>query len=192
VIRNSLGLVLLSAGLSSLAAQTLVVNRVPADRSPIPQPVERGAKGSYADAFRIGAAREVWMIDAIRVWALPNSHVQKVTLFGALDNPPVPGVPVCDCHALVPISSDGLLTPENGLWRFDFRNVRWSVPGNLDVLFTVRSTPAEPDWDLAAFPSAKSRLHLLNEKGVPIGLEPLRRQPVSIPIQVWAHRTSSK
>ncbi|HUB31418.1 MAG TPA: hypothetical protein VMA31_00270 [Bryobacteraceae bacterium] len=192
MICSSHRLVLLAASLSFLPAQTLVVNRVPADRSPIPQPVSRGSKGSYADAFRIGASGEVWMIDAIRVWAFPNPQVHKVTLFGALDNPPVPGVPVCDCHALVPISSEAVLTPENGLWRFEFRNVRWSVPGDLDVLFTLRSTPAEPGWNLSAFPAPKSRLHLLNEKGVPIGLEPLRLQPVSIPIQVWAHRTSSK
>ena len=192
MIRKSLHLLLASACLFSLPAQTLVVDRAPADRSPIPQPVDRGSKGSYADAFRIGATGEVWMIDAIRLWTLPHSQVQKVSLFGALDNPPVPGVPTCDCHALVAIAPEGLLTPENGLWRFDFRDVRWSVPGNLDVLFTLRSTPPQEDWSFAAFPATRYRLHLLNEKGVPVGLEPLRRQPVAIPIQVWAHRTSPK
>lgn len=179
--------------LSSLAAQTLVVDRPPRGNPPIPQPVARDSKGFYADSFRIGAPGEVWMIDAIRLWAMPNPQVKSVTLFGALDNPPVPGQPVCDCHALVAISSVGLLTPENGIWRFDFRDVRWSVPGSLDVLFNLRSTPPAADWSLAAFHAASAhRLHLLNEKGVPIGLEPVRRQPRSIPIQVWAHRTSAK
>ena len=45
-------------------------------------------------------------------------------------------------------------------------------------------------WSLAAAPgSADYRLHLLNEKGVPIGLEPAPRHPRTIDIQVWARRT---
>jgi len=182
--------------------------------------MERGAKGAYADAFQIGAKGEVWMIDAVRVWAIPaaspacprelGDQVEKLTLFGALDNPPVPGVPVCDCHALVALATVPLspgnsvsgnakvrLTPEKGAWRLDFQDVRWSVPGGSDVLFSVRATarrrdacPAVAGWSLASTPAAATyRLHLLNEKGVPIGPEPAPKHPRTVNIQVWARRT---
>ena len=203
-----------------LAAQSLVVDRPLGDRPPVPQIVERGAKGAFADAFQIGAKGEVWMIDAVRVWAMPaaspacsrelGDQLAKITLFGALDNPPVPGQPVCDCHALVALadvpltpggSSSGnakvQLTPEKGAWRLDFHDVRWSVPGGMDVLFSVRATarrqdacPAVAGWSLAAAPGAATyRLHLLNEKGVPIGLEPAPKHPRTVDIQVWARKT---
>jgi len=203
-----------------LAAQTLVVNRPLGDRPAVPQVMERGAKGAYADAFQIGAKGEVWMIEAVRVWGMPaaspacsrelGDQIEKITLFGALDNPPVPGQPVCDCHALVPLSTvpfarggsvsgnpNVQLTPEKGAWRFDFHDVRWSVPGGMDVLFSARATarrqdacPAVAGWGLASEPAAASyRLHLLNEKGVPIGLEPAPKRPHKVDIQVWARRT---
>lgn len=200
------------------AAQTLVVDRRPAGSPAIAQVIERGAKGAYADAFRIGAAGEVWMIDEVRVWAMPaaacsrelGDHLEKITLYGALDNPPVPGQPVCDCHALVALATVPLargtsapgnanvqLTPDKGLLRMDFHNVRWSVPGGMDVLFSVRATARGEDscgaaagWSLAAEAAPKAyRLHLLNEKGVPIGLEPVRKRARTVDIQVWARKT---
>jgi len=201
-----------------LAAQTLVVDRPLGEGPPIAQVVERGAAGAYADAFQIGAAHEVWMIDAIRVWALPapacprelGDQMRKITLYGALDNPPIPGQPVCDCHALVALAAVPLLphssasgnpnvqlTRDQGAWRLDFHDVRWSVPGGMDVLFSIRISPLARDlcqaaagWSLAAAPAAADyRLHLLNEKGVPIGLEPAQKRPRSVAIQVWARRT---
>jgi hypothetical protein len=203
-----------------LAAQTLVVDRPLADGPGLAQAVERGAKGAYADAFRIGAAGQVWMIQTVRVWAIPSSapscprelgdQVEKITLYGALDNPPVPGVPVCDCHALVALATAALqpgsgastnpgviVTPEKGMYRLDFRDVRWSVPGDSETLFTVRVTSRRPQscnaaagWALAAARAKPEyRLHLLNDKGVPVGLEPARREPRMVHVQVWAERT---
>jgi hypothetical protein len=201
-----------------LAAQMLVVDRVPRG-SPEVQPVER-ARGFYGDAFRIGAAGETWMIDAIRLWAIPSDaaacpkelgdQIGKLTLLGALDNPPVPGQPVCDCHALIAIatvplaaaSSQSLnpavrLSFEKGVWRIDFQEVRWSVPGDADVLFSLRASARKEDacraaaeWRLAAGPAAEGyRLHLLDKAGVPEGLADAQKPPRAIHIQVWAHRT---
>jgi hypothetical protein len=199
--------------------QQLVVDRGPGGTPPDAQPVERSA-GYFGDAFRIGAAGETWMIDSIRLWALPpdtvacpkelGDAIAKLTLMGALDNPPVPGQPVCDCHALVPIAaatlaggssrslnSSAALTLEKGVWRIDFRDMRWSVPGDTDVLFSLRATSrkegacrAAAEWKLAAGPaSAEYRLHLLDKAGVPEGLAGPQTNPRAIHIQVWAHRT---
>jgi hypothetical protein len=73
-------------------------------------------KGFLGDSFKLGNADENWMIDSVRVWALPDAspacsigkpgdHIEKLTLYGALQNPPVPGQAECDCHALVPVVS---------------------------------------------------------------------------------------
>jgi len=202
-----------------ISSQVLVVDRG-LRGVPVGQTVERG-KGFYGDAFRIGAAGEVWTIDSVRLWALPGDaaacprelgdRIAKLTLLGALDNPPVPGQPVCDCHALVAIAAASLgaggsrslnpdvrLSPDKGAWRLDFQEVRWSVPGDMDVLFSVRATPRKQDacgaaaeWKLAAGAAAEGhRLHLLKPAGVPEGLADEQQPPRAIHIQVWAHRTN--
>lgn len=178
--------------------------------------IERGSEGSFADSFQLGRSGDVWMIDAIRVWAIPASgascgtelgdSIEKITLLGAMDNPPVPGQPVCDCHALVALATAPLrkgssattnpnvaVTRKGGIWQLDFKNVRWSVPGGGDILFTARVTPragsvchAATDWSLAGAPASGHRLHLLNEKGVPVGLAEPAAKPLQIGVQVWA------
>jgi hypothetical protein len=196
-----------------LAAQTLVVDR-PATTEARPQRIERADGKILSDFFRVGAAGEVWMIDAIRLWAIPGcgkelgDSIEKITVLGALDNPPVPGQPVCDCHALVALAEIPLaagssvsgnpnvtLTHKNGLWQIDVRNVRWSVPGASDVLFTVRAAARAKQvcqWSLAASPAGSDyRLHLLNEKTVPIGLADTAGQPRTVDVQVWATRAAN-
>jgi hypothetical protein len=202
-----------------LVARVLVVDRAPASGANASQPVER-VGGFLGDSFRVGAAGETWMLDAIRLWtpaAPPNScpvelgdRIAKLTLLGALDNPPIPGQPACDCHALVPIASAALgaggsrslnpgvrLTLEDRLWRIDFDPVRWSVPGGVDALFSLRASPRKDDacraaesWSLSAGPADIGyRLHLLDKSGVPQGLAEAARPPRAIHIQVWGHRT---
>jgi hypothetical protein len=202
-----------------LAAQTLVVDRPLAE--PLSrQAIERPGHGFTGDFFRIGASGEVWMIETIRLWAIPargpacgrelGDSIEKITLLGALDNPPVPGQPVCDCHALIELATVPLqkgasasgnpsvrLSRSGGAWQLDFQNVRWSVPGGTDVLFTLRATPrvanachADTEWSLAAAPAPEGyRLHLLDAKGVPVGLAEPAHQPRSLNVQVWARQT---
>jgi len=156
------------------------------------------------------------MIDRIRLWFLPErgpacgkelgDSLGKITLLGALDNPPVPGQPACDCHALVtlatvafepgssqPKNSTAKLVLSDGVWQIDFPQVKWSVPAAADVLFSLRATPrgktgcaVESGWSLATAPVAPGyRLHLLDKKGVPAGLaEEEAARPIAI--QVWA------
>src|SRR5262249_27226070 len=130
-------------------------------------------------------------------------------LYGALYNPPVPGQPECDCHALVPVVVAPLekggtrflnrsvtMKPVSGLLQIDFRDVRWSVPGGTDILFTVRAASragqackADSTGWLAASPAGEEyRLRLFTKDLVPAGFAEPVGQPRQIHIQVWAHK----
>ena len=141
-----------------------------------------------------------------------GDSLEKIALLGALQNQPVPGQPECDCHALVPLATATLrqsgrdgnvveLTAAGEFWQIDFRNVRWSMPGGQEVWFSVRATdrlkadrpktacPLAATWSLAAAPaSAGYGLRRFNSKGVPEDFAEAAAEPVSISVQVWAHR----
>jgi len=90
------------------------------------------------------------------------------------------------------------VTPLAGLWQIDFRDVHWSVPGGVDVLFTVRaadrasqSCPAGKMWSLAASPAGPEyRLRLFDKDRVPAGFAEPASAAKQIRIQVWAHKYS--
>jgi hypothetical protein len=177
-------------------------------------------KGFLGDSFKLGNAGENWMIDSIRVWALPDAkpacstgkpgdHIEKLTLYGALYNPPVPGQAECDCHALVPVVKAPMekggsrfanrtvtLTVEGGQWRIEFGDVRWSVPGGMDVLFAVRATErpgqscaAGKNWTLAAKPADEGyRLRFFDSALVPAGFAETMSPARQISVQVKAHK----
>lgn len=203
-----------------VAAQVLVADRGLPPGKPASQPIELAGKGFLGDSFRVGNAGEVWMIDTIRLWATPKieaascsqnlgDHLEKIALLGALENQPVPGQPECDCHALVAVATANLqkgssdsanrdvqIDRANGLWQIDFRNVRWSIPGGLEVLFSVRATDRPKaacklagDWSLAAAPgNGGDRLRRFKLSGVPEGFAEAAPETVRISVQVWAHR----
>jgi hypothetical protein len=208
--------------LALLAAAAMMGQDPALDRKPsvppVGQLVDRQPEGSFAGLFRVGKTGEVWMIDTIRLWFLPprgaacgkelGDAIEKITLLGALDNPPVPGQPVCDCHALIPLATAPLdrgssqaknstvkLAFEEGMWRIDFSQMRWSMPAAADALFQLRATAraktscaVESDWSLATAPAPPGhRLHLLDKKGVPVGLAP-EESPRAIAVQVWGNR----
>ena len=205
---------------SSLHAQEPVVDRGLSTGKPVWQRIELAGQGFLGDSFPLGTAGEIWMIDAIRLWAAPTraaascsrnlgDALEKITLLGALENKPIPGQPECDCHALVAVATAALqktisasanrdveITSSNGLWQIDFRNVRWSLPGGQEVLFSLRATdrpkaacPVADAWSLAAVPAnAGDRLRKFNAKGVPDGFAEGAPQPVRISVQVWAHK----
>ena len=199
------------------AAEEPAVDRRPSTPL-VGQRVERAGGGFFGDFFRLGKPGEVWMIDAIRLWFVPprgpacgrelGDSIEKITLLGAIDNPPVPGQPACDCHALVslaaihldrgssqPRQSAAKLTQEGEMWRVDFPHVKWSIPAAADALFSLRATPraksgcaVEESWSLGTIPApAGFRLHLLDPKGVPAGLA-AEESARAVAIQVWANR----
>jgi hypothetical protein len=177
-------------------------------------------KGFLGDSFRLGAKGENWMIDSIRLWAVPDStpacstgkpgyHIARLTLHGALYNPPVPGQAECDCHALVPVTSAPMekggvrftnpsvtLATDGALWQIDFKKVAWSVPGGLDVLVALRaetraeqSCPAGKTWTLAARPADPDyRLRFFDKSLVPAGFAEPMSPSRQLRIQVKAHK----
>jgi hypothetical protein len=211
---------LLFAAAGLLAAQELVVDRaLRPGVAPVPQRIEAGAKGFLGDAFKFGKENELWIIDSVRVWVVPDKspkcpkepgdRYSELVLLGALDNPPVNGEPVCDCHAMVAVSTAALtpgtaaspnrnfqLTPGDGVWQLDFRNLRWSLPGNSDVIFSVRAKGvpkaaacgAAESFALSVSPAAPGhRLHTFDSKAVPTGLAEAGSEPRWINVAVWAH-----
>jgi hypothetical protein len=211
-VKRSIALLLLTGW--EAMAQAPAVDRMPSAPVTV-QTIERPGGGFFGDFFRLGEKGETWMIDRIRLWFVPaegracgkelGDSIEKLTLLGALDNPPVPGEPACDCHALVslavapfqPGSSETRnpnvsMAKEGGAWRVDFQNLRWSVPSASDVLFSLRakaraksSCAVEKGWSLATAPGAV-RLHVQDVKGVPAGLAEGEARPIAI--QVWAQR----
>ena len=183
------------------------------------QAVERENRGFLGDSFHVGADGEIWVIDSIRVWVARNSaascpaklgdQISKITLYGALENPPVPGEPECNCHALVPVRSAPLekgsdrsgaqsvkITPAGAFWQIDFEDVRWSLPGNVNVLFGLRATAgaktgctAAKEWSLSASPAeAGYRLRLFDKDLVPRGFAEPAAAPKWLNVQVRGHR----
>jgi len=205
----------------SLSAQTLVVDRGLPSVGGAPHAVERGAgKGFFGDSFQVGAKGEVWVLDTIRVWAAPGvapacpkaagELVEKMVLLGALDNPRVPGQPACACHALIRIAGAEFrpgasgatdpqvkVVPEGSLWRVDFGNLRWSVPGGVDILYAVRATdrsgaPAacavEKSWSLSGSAAPPGwRLFTFDKDALEDGFG-AENQPRWFNLLVWAHR----
>lgn len=205
-----------------LGAQTLLVDRGRPAAGAAPLMVERGAgRGFLGDSFQVGAKGDVWVLDTVRVWAAapaaascpqtPGDLVEKIVLLGALDNPPVPGQPACACHALIKIAaaefSPGAAAPadaneklavDGGLWRLDFGNLRWSVPGGMDILYAVRPTaragaPAGCDaargWSVSASAaSANWRLFTFDKDALEDGFS-APDPPRWLNLQVWGHRS---
>lgn len=159
----------------AVPAQVLLVNRGSGAAQPEMGRVGRSSGlGFVADHFRVGAAGETWVIDAIQTWAAPNpgSGPDKfgdwfghLSLFGGIESPiPKPGEPVCDCHNLMVVKAaswrPGADNPDTSDvqvsrsmregWQVTFRNLSWSVPGGVDLQFGVMAEAREPSKGLAS------------------------------------------
>jgi hypothetical protein len=146
--------------------------------------------GFIGDHFRVGAAGEVWILDAIRTWVKPGLPVsqaasfgdafESLTLFGGIEaTPPEPGQPPqpeCDCHNLMSIKSgnyqlgaqqpqitDVHLSPvgSTGIRQVDFQNLSWSVPGGVDIQFGLMGIARDHKQTLKSLASSTGDLHQL-------------------------------
>ena len=122
-------------------------------------------QGFVGDVFQVGAPGEVWRIERVRTWAVPDDRnpgaalgdlYSRIALYGGLDGgslavlkmaelapgasaPSTPGV------TAAPAAYDsGAAYEEFGrslpLWQIEFSNLRWTVPGGVPVAFGVMGT----------------------------------------------------
>jgi hypothetical protein len=107
---------------SDLLASKLILDRGPSSESNLSAGLAKQTEGFLADDFQVGAAPEVWVIDHIRLWAVPDpkatSHhslgdlFNKISLYGGIaPDPPVldpKAHPECDCHNLPAVKTSAL------------------------------------------------------------------------------------
>jgi len=199
------------------AAQQLVVDRSPAPSRITPADAPRlggpEVKGFVADHFLLGAKGEVWIIDAIRIWAAPDSTstnsrrledlYERLVLFGGIESePPAPNQPPdCDCHNLTAVKTavPPFDSAQSQAGQIDFRNLNWWVPGGEEIQFGIMGSGREIEggqgrhnWYDQASASGRHRLRVFDAKGKYSG--PYTRNGVpldprlGIAVQVWAHQ----
>jgi len=102
------------ASASAQSGQMLIFDRAPSSDSNQSLGLAKPSEGFLADDFQVGAAKEDWVIERIRIWAVPDLKataphglgdvVNKISLFGGIapDSPPPGQKPAadCDCHNL--------------------------------------------------------------------------------------------
>lgn len=224
-IFKSLPLGLILAGWTPMAGQMLVVDRGISSSMPETgvRLGKTQAPGFIGDHFQIGQKGEIWIVDHIRTWTgagesgeRPASLVdvfEKASLFGGIEAPPPePGrapEPECDCHNLIPIRSGRLRSGANtagvpdvhlsnasgGIWQVDFENLRWFVPGGVEIQFGVMGVSpggGNPWYNQAGKVGGAHQLKAFDEKGKLERLYTIDGAPVDgdfgLNVQVWAHR----
>jgi len=222
-----LSLLCLAAALPGVYGQAPQVDRSwPPGQNAVKLGVPQGFLG---DHFVLGARGEVWIADRLAVWAVvePNRQADRrlgdlyesVKLLGGIEAElPAPGQPAppdCACHNLAVLKSAALRTGKDaaetddvrifaaapGVWRIEFQDVRWSVPGGVPIQFGVlwterpgTRTQQRSAWFNSAGAGAdKHDLRRFDENGRLLGRyepESGRLDPaIGFHVQVWGHRS---
>jgi hypothetical protein len=119
-----------------------------------------------------------------------------------------PDISQCACHGLTVLKAATLrpgsdssgnpgiqITPagqdgSHGLWQVDFQDVRWSVPGGLNLQFGVlgvgrpKADGTPYIWFNLASPGAERHLRWFDPDGKPVGTVD---DPLRLHVQVWGH-----
>jgi hypothetical protein len=181
------------------------------------------SSGFVGDHFKLGVPGEIWVMDTIRIWAMPENdsphlgdRFDKLLLFGAIESPPTePGQPYCDCHNLITIRNAKLRpgTDERegsnlsvshagtGAWQVDFRDLRWSVPGGVEIQFGVKGVGRSDRggkplawYNRADRVNSDHQLRVFDENGKLEGRYMLNGSApdphIGLNVQVWAHKTA--
>ncbi|MGA9356205.1 MAG: hypothetical protein WBV46_21135 [Terriglobales bacterium] len=211
--------VLLLASLGSAAElgaqEMLIFDRAPSSSSNQVLGVKK-VDSFLADDFELGAVKEDWVIDHIRLWAVADPKAEsahglgelfrKISLLGGIA-PDVP-LPVgdCDCHNLPALKeaaikqgsdaadsrdveiSAGAAVEGSPSWQIDFRDLKWSVPGGTRIQFGVLAEPrAGYSWyDLATPAEPGEHLRVFSSAGK-FEETFAAPAPARINVQVWGH-----
>ncbi|MGH9642487.1 MAG: hypothetical protein ACRD3Q_08670, partial [Terriglobales bacterium] len=112
-------LVVCFASAASLSGQMLIFDRGPSSGASQPLGLPKQAGGFLADDFQVGVAQEDWVIDHIRIWAVPDPTAaapralgdlyKKFSLYGGIapdpNSPSEKASAECDCHNLPPLKT---------------------------------------------------------------------------------------
>jgi hypothetical protein len=204
------------ASAAELCAQPMLIfDRAPSSSSNQLLGVKK-AEGFLADDFELGAAKEDWVVDNIRLWAVADpkapaphglgDHFKKISLLGGIaPDLPLP-VPDCDCHNLPVLKvaaikaessaadnrdveiSEGVAVEGSPSWQIDFEDLKWSVPGGTRIQFGVLAEPySSYKWyDLATPAEAGEHLRVFSSVGKFENTFAVEA-PARINVQVWGH-----
>lgn len=154
-------------------------------------------QGFIGDHFVLGSRGELWVVDSLSTWASAAAGHGTAKLFGGIEAelPTDPAQPDCACHNLTVLKSGapGTDIPASaaaqGVWRIDFQDLKWSVPGGVPIQFGIlgagRNT-ASPTTSLHA-------LRLFDENGRLLGRYTVDGaapdSALGLNVQVRGHRT---
>ena len=155
-------------------------------------------QGFVGDHFVLGSRGEVWVIDSLSTWVGAADVHGTVKLFGGIEAElpaAEPAQPDCACHYPTVIKSGAAGTDIRvsaaapGVWRVDFQDLKWSVPGGVPIQFGVSGAGR----NTAAPTTSLHALRLFDENGRPLGrytLDGKSPDPtLGLDIQVRGHRT---
>ena len=180
-------------------------------------------KGFIGDHFSVGSAGDVWVIDALSVWVKSEDPAarlgdiyESMKLLGGIEAQlPAAGEPAqpdCACHNLAVLKSGLLRSHANaattadirisaagpGIWRIDFDDLKWSIPGGVPIQFGVlgtgRSGGGRHAWLNSAISDTSSHdLRLFDDSGRLLGRYNSESAPrdggVGFNIQVRGHKS---
>ncbi len=135
---------------ADVSAQILILDRAPSAESVQSLGLTKQTDAFIADDFVVGAAKEDWIIDRVRLWAVADPEarspralgdlVKKISLLGGiapdLPKPDQPPGADCDCHNL-PVLKATSIEP------------RSSIAGNRDVeIVSGPQIHGSPTWQI--------------------------------------------
>jgi len=156
-------------------------------------------RGFVGDHFVLGSHGEVWVIDSLSTWVSRADLPGTVKLLGGVEadlSPQgTPAQPDCACHNLTVLKS-GAVGPEirvsavaPRIWRIDFQDLRWSVPGGVPIQFGVLGAGR----NTASRTTSHHDLRLFDDDGKLLGRYMAQDAPpdqaLGIDVQVRGHRT---
>ena len=202
-----------------LSAQMLIVDRSPASGSNQLLGLSKETNSFLADDFVVGVAKEDWVIDHIRLWAVPDptatssralgDFFKKLSLFGGIAPDPLApnAAPECDCHNLPALKTAAIERGSNStdspdvmissmkqdgsdLWQIDFKDMKWSVPGGTGIQFGILADPSSGStWYTLGTPGDSQHLRVFSSAGKLQNALPAD-SPAAMNIQVWGHLLS--
>ena len=148
-----------------------------------------------ADTFSIGALGEVWVIDRIRVWGMPQPEWNALALYGGLAPVRLKAASF-DSTGRASRNSDITITAvdnplsgngNNKLQQVDFLNLQWSIPAGVDVQFGIHGQAGNSVWKGYVYSAGEHRPMAVFSLDGKASHEYDVARNMRMFVQVWAH-----